>query len=314
MRRHRRILSEAALVAVVRDFSQTTSSSSSSTIILNKGQLFTAFEGAPPPPQLEHSASHSLLLSIHTSHSSLAGTSGCVLTAADGSGSTAKLGGITATAADIAAALAAGSFGCRIEVRCSAAHCCPHAAFSRPTYSYPYYHLPLPTVHRSLRTPTLLATDPHPCAHAFAVTRPTWAPWPLRSARPLAAVAGLRVCAWAAAGGCGRAEVAGGGAAATPSVGGVHRARSPPPAACGAAARPPSARRPGASLGSRTRETGAAGSVGRLGAAAGGMGPAGRCPMAPRWCPTRQEPMVGALMCTCTRTSVRGPLWVNKNV
>lgn len=45
--------------------------------------------------------------------------------AADGVGSMAKLGGIAMDAADTAATIAAGSFGCRNEVCCSAAHCCP---------------------------------------------------------------------------------------------------------------------------------------------------------------------------------------------
>ena len=71
-----------------------------------------------------------LLLSIHTSHTSLAGTSTCVLTAADGSGSTAKLGGITADADDANAAPVSGSLSCRNEVCCSAAHHRPHAALS----------------------------------------------------------------------------------------------------------------------------------------------------------------------------------------
>ena len=84
----------------------------------------------PPTPEPELSASPALLPSIHTSRTSLAGTSGRVLTTADGSGSTAYVGGITATAADADAALAAGSFGCQNEVCCSPTHCCPHTALS----------------------------------------------------------------------------------------------------------------------------------------------------------------------------------------
>ena len=100
-------------MAVVRDFSRTTSSTSISTIVLNEGPLCMASEGAPPPPEPELSASPALLPSIHTSRASLAGTSRRVLTAADGSGSTAKLGGITVDADDANAAPVSGSLGCR---------------------------------------------------------------------------------------------------------------------------------------------------------------------------------------------------------
>ena len=79
-------------------------------------------EGAPQPPELEPSASRALLPSIHTSRTALAGTSGRVLMAADGSGSTAELGGTTVDDNDTIAALAAGTLGCRNEVYCSAAH------------------------------------------------------------------------------------------------------------------------------------------------------------------------------------------------
>lgn len=70
----------------------------------------------PPTPEPELSASPALLPSIHTSHTSLAGTSGRVLTTADGTGSTAELSGIMVDAADAIAALAAGTLGCRKEV------------------------------------------------------------------------------------------------------------------------------------------------------------------------------------------------------
>ena len=50
--------------------------------------------------------------------------------AADGSGSTAELGGTTVDDNDTIAALAAGTLGCRNEVYCSAAHRRLHAALS----------------------------------------------------------------------------------------------------------------------------------------------------------------------------------------
>ena len=53
VRRCRDGMSQAAQMAVLRDFSRRTSTSSSSTTILNKGELFTASQGAWLQPGLE---------------------------------------------------------------------------------------------------------------------------------------------------------------------------------------------------------------------------------------------------------------------
>ena len=53
VRRYRDGVSEAAQMAVVRDFSRRTTTSSSSTIIINKTMILAASEGVWQPRELE---------------------------------------------------------------------------------------------------------------------------------------------------------------------------------------------------------------------------------------------------------------------
>ena len=206
-----------------------------------------------------------------------------MLAAADASSSTADLAGIPVDAAGTAATFAAGSFGCRNEVGCSLAHCCPHTTLSANLLS------------SLLRRPT--------STHLTSLTA-----WPRRSRLTRAHVPYLRSCsatvgAVVAAMGplaCGRGWPAHAhtgrcrwlqpatGARGSPEP---ARPQRPAPEACAERTRhrrqrvgrprdrpvrvvpvPRFGRRAGPG------RPGSRGASGGSGAAAGGMGLAGRCP------------------------------------